>query len=84
MLELLLELVPCLLLGLVLGCYRPLWPQQLAPLLVRFGVPLSVAGLLLRSGVGLELADAALLSLLLIASSLMLLAWRGWLLLAPP
>lgn len=78
MLELLLELVPCLLLGLVLGWYRPLWPQQLAPPLVRFGVPLSVAGLLLRSGVGLELADAALLSLLLIASSLTLLAWRGW------
>ena len=81
MLQLLLELLPCLGVGLLLGWRHPALPAWLAPPLVRFGVPLSVAGLLLRSGVGLELADAAGLSLVLILFGLLLLHWpalRRW------
>lgn len=81
MLQLLLELIPCLAVGLALGWFNPALPARLAPPLVRFGVPLSVAGLLLRSGVGVELADAAGLSLVLILVGLLALQWpalRRW------
>jgi hypothetical protein len=41
------ELLPCLLLGLGLGIWRPGLPARLAPPLVHWGVPISMVGLLL-------------------------------------
>ena len=73
-----LELLPCLGFGLLFGWHRPSWPERLAPPLVRFGVPLSIAGLVLRSGVHWDVVGAALLTLGLIGSSLLLLHWPGW------
>jgi predicted permease len=78
LLQLMLELLPCLGFGLLFGWHRPLWPERLAPPLVRFGVPLSIAGLVLRSGVHWDVVGAALLTLGLIGSSLLLLHWPGW------
>ncbi len=50
MLQLLLELVPCLLGGLWLGRRLPGLPERIAPALMRWGVPLSLVGLLLKGG----------------------------------
>ena len=61
---LLVELVPCLLGGMVLGWRWPALPRWLAPPLVRWGVPLSLAGLLLRSDLSLSLLKVALVALL--------------------
>ena len=51
MLQLLLELAPCLLCGMALGRVSPQLPQRLAPVLLRWGVPISLVGLLLKGGV---------------------------------
>jgi predicted permease len=53
------ELLPCLLLGLGLGIWRPGLPARLAPPLVHWGVPISMVGLLLRAGLHRDLALAA-------------------------
>jgi predicted permease len=53
------ELLPCLLLGLGLGRWRPGLPARLAPPLVHWGVPISMVGLLLRAGLHRDLAVAA-------------------------
>jgi hypothetical protein len=53
------ELLPCLLLGLGLGRWRPGLPARLAPPLVHWGVPISMVGLLLRAGLHRDLALAA-------------------------
>ena len=50
MVHLLLELGPCLLAGFWLGQRFPALPGQLAPALLRWGMPLSLTGLLLKSG----------------------------------
>ena len=50
MVRLLLELGPCLLAGFWLGQRFPALPGQLAPALLRWGMPLSLTGLLLKSG----------------------------------
>jgi predicted permease len=62
--RLLLELVPCLLAGLLLGWVFPGLPARLAPPLITWGVPISLAGLLLRSGLRGELLMAGLMGLL--------------------
>jgi len=62
--RLFLELVPCLLAGLVLGWVFPGLPARLAPPLITWGVPISLAGLLLRSGLRGELLMAGLMGLL--------------------
>jgi predicted permease len=47
--RLLLELLPCLLVGVMIGMTRPSWPAKVVSPLIRWGVPLSLAALLLRS-----------------------------------
>jgi predicted permease len=61
--NLLLELIPCLLVGTLLGRRWPSLPRRLAPVLVHWGVPMALVGLLLRSGLRPELLDTALLAL---------------------
>jgi predicted permease len=56
------ELLPCLLLGLLLGHRWPALPARLAPPLMHWGVPVSVVGLLLRSGLSRDLLASALLA----------------------
>lgn len=59
MLRFAVELLPCLLLGLGLGRWRPGLSARLAPPLVHWGVPISMVGLLLRAGLHRDLAVAA-------------------------
>ena len=59
MLNFLLELVPCLLIGFWLGRRHPDFSTRLARPLVRFGVPVSVMGLLLRGGLSGAVLKAA-------------------------
>jgi predicted permease len=61
---LLVEVVPCLLGGMLLGWRWPALPRWLAPPLVRWGVPLSLAGLLLRSDLSFSLLKVTLVALL--------------------
>ncbi|MFN9630746.1 MAG: AEC family transporter [Cyanobacteriota bacterium] len=68
-----LELVPCLGLGVVLGMALPWLPARLGPVLIRWGIPLSLAALLLRSELSLTLVRAILLGLLVPLASLLLL-----------
>jgi predicted permease len=56
------ELLPCLLGGMLLGWKWPALPGWLAPPLVRWGVPLSVAALLLRSTLSFSLLKVALVA----------------------
>ena len=72
MLQLLLELAPCLLCGMALGRAWPQLPQQLAPPLLRWGVPISLIGLLLKGGLHSGNLQAALFSLGLTGGSLLL------------
>jgi predicted permease len=60
---LLFEVLPCLLGGMLLGRRWPALPSWLVPPLVRWGVPLSVAGLLLRSTLSFSLLKVALVAL---------------------
>ncbi|MEB3256038.1 MAG: malate transporter [Synechococcaceae cyanobacterium] len=62
MLRFAIELLPCLLLGVVLARWRPDLPARLAAPLVHWGVPISMVGLLLRAGLNRELLMAALLA----------------------
>lgn len=68
----LLELVPALLLGLLVGRRWPGLAARLAPPLVQWGVPFSLAGLLLRSGMHWRFGQMALLTLLLVSLGLLL------------
>ena len=72
MLHLVLELAPCLLGGLALGRLRPQLPEQLAPPLLRWGVPISLVGLLLKGGLHSGNLQAALFSLMLVGCGLLL------------
>ena len=62
MLRFLLELVPCLGLGLLLGVRFPGLPGRLAPPLITWGIPISLVALLLRAGFRAELLTAALMA----------------------
>ncbi len=62
MLRFLLELVPCLGLGVLLGMRFPGLPGRLAPPLISWGIPISLVALLLRSGFQAELLTAALMA----------------------
>ncbi len=62
MLRFLLELVPPLGLGLLLGIRFPALPGRLAPALITWGIPISLVALLLRAGFRAELLTAALMA----------------------
>lgn len=72
----LLELVPALGLGLLLGQRWPGLPARLAPPLVTWGVPFSLMGLLLRAGVQWRYGQVALFALVVV--TLGLLVVRSW------
>ena len=69
----LLELLPALTLGWLLSQRWPQLAARLAPPLVRWGVPFSLAGLLLRGGLRWDTLEVMLLALLLVAGGLLLL-----------
>ncbi|MFO7630526.1 MAG: malate transporter [Prochlorococcaceae cyanobacterium] len=71
----LLELLPALCLGLLLGRRWPGLPARLAPPLVHWGVPFSVMGLLLRGGLNWRFGQVALLALLAVAAGLLLVSF---------
>lgn len=70
MLQLLFELAPCLICGMGLGRLAPQLPQQLAPALLRWGVPVSLVGLLLKGGLSSDTLQAALFSLVITVGGL--------------
>lgn len=76
MLQLVVELVPCLLGGLWLGQRLPDLPERIALSLMRWGVPLSLVGLLLKGGLNSGTLQAALFSLVLTSAGLMV--TRQW------
>ena len=67
-----LEFVPCLLLGLPLGMRWPWLPVSLAPPLIRWGIPISLAGLLLRSQLSITLLKVCSLGVLVPLLSLVI------------
>jgi predicted permease len=71
----LLEVLPCLLLGVLLDWRWPKLSRRLSPPLIRYGVPLSVLGMLLRSGLERSMLWAGLLALVGIGAGLALLRW---------
>lgn len=70
--RLLLELGPCLLLGLAAGRRWPQLADRLAPWLLRWGMPLSLMALLLRAGLQPQTASVAVLTLLTCSAGLLL------------
>jgi len=77
--RLLLELVPCLLLGMALGRAFPHLSARLAGPLIQWGVPVSLVGLLLRAGMGPNLALSGLLGLVGPGLGLLVIARVPWL-----
>ena len=75
LLRLLLEVLPCLVLGVLLEWRWPKLSRRLSPPLIRYGVPLSVLGMLLRSGLERSMLWAGLLALVGIGAGLALLRW---------
>ncbi len=73
MLRFLLELVPPLGLGLMLGVRFPGLPGRLAPPLITWGIPISLVALLLRAGFRAELLTAALMAAAVSSLGLLLL-----------
>jgi predicted permease len=69
-----LELFPCLTAGVLLGMAFPWLPVVLAPALVRWGIPISLAGLLLRSPLSFTLIKVGALGLLVPLLTLAVLA----------
>ena len=74
MLRLPLALLPCLVVGVLLGMTWPGLPARLAPFLTRWGIPVSLAALLLRSELSPTLLRIGLIGLLLPVLSLLILA----------
>ena len=70
--RLLLELGPCLLLGLTAGRRWPQLADRLAPWLLRWGMPLSLMALLLRAGLQPQTAAVALFTLISCGAGLLL------------
>ena len=76
-LRLLVELIPGLLVGYLLGRFKPSWVKPLATPLVRYGVPISLMGLLLKGGLNSSLVSTAAVAAAAIMSMLMVLRlWR--------
>ena len=79
LLKLLLELGPCLLVGLWLGRRWPSLPARLAGPLLGWGMPLSLVALLLRAGLRPTEATTALLTAVLCGGGLVLSCRWPWL-----
>tara|TARA_B100000965_G_C19480336_1_gene708219 strand:- start:62 stop:982 length:921 start_codon:yes stop_codon:yes gene_type:complete len=63
---LLAELIPCLLVGYLLGRFKKNLSKTISLPLINFGIPVSLTGLLLKSGLRLPLIQSALMALLAI------------------
>ncbi len=75
--RLLVELIPGLLSGYLLGRFKPGWIKPLATPLVRYGVPISLMGLLLKGGLHSSLVStAAIAAAAIMVMLLMLNSWR--------
>ena len=74
LLPLLLELLPCLLIGYWIGGSSPDLSGRVAAPLVRYGIPLSVMGLLLKGGLSSKMLLAAVIAALTIGITV-LLSW---------
>ena len=75
--RLLVELIPGLLGGYLLGRFKPGWVKPLATPLVRYGVPISLMGLLLKGGLNISLlSTAATAAAAIMGMLLMLRRWR--------
>ena len=57
------ELIPCLLIGYLLGKYKQNLSVKVASPLIRFGVPISLMGILLTVGIDFPLIHSAVMSL---------------------
>ncbi len=60
------ELIPCLLIGYLLGRFKKSFSLLFADLLIKYGIPISLTGLLLKTGINLKLIEAALIALIVI------------------
>ena len=75
--RLLVELIPGLLGGYLLGRFQPRWVKPIATPLVRYGVPISLMGLLLKGGLNISLlGTAATAAAAIMGMLLMLRRWR--------
>ena len=75
--RLLVELIPGLLSGYLLGLFKPGWIKPLATPFVRYGVPISLMGLLLKGGLNSSLVStAAIAAAAIMVMLLMLNSWR--------
>ncbi len=63
---LLVELIPCLLIGYLLGRFKKDLSLTISRPLIIYGIPISLMGLLLKSGLELPLIESAALALVAI------------------
>ncbi|KGG12145.1 MULTISPECIES: AEC family transporter [Prochlorococcus] len=66
--HLLTELIPCLLIGYLIGKFNENLSLLIASPLIQFGIPISIMGILLKSGLNGKLIQGALMAWLAIAS----------------
>ena len=64
---LLAELIPCLLIGYLLGRYKKDLSKKFSIPLINFGIPISLMGILLKSGLELPLIQSAVMALVAIS-----------------
>ncbi len=64
--HLLFELVPCLIIGYLIGKFKADLSVVIARPLIKFGIPISLMGLLLKTGINLHLIEAATVALIAI------------------
>ncbi len=64
--NLLAELIPCLLIGYFLARFKPNLSQKVARPLINFGIPISLMGILLKTGLSLPLLEASAIALVAI------------------
>ena len=62
LINLILQLIPCIIVGIFLSKINPNIANKFAKILINFGVPISLVGLLLKTGINIKLIYAALIS----------------------
>ena len=63
---LLIEVIPCLFIGYVIGSVKKDFSRRISILLINIGIPISLMGILLKAGLNIQLVESALLALLAI------------------
>ncbi len=72
LISLLIEVIPCLLSGYLLGRYKENFSQVLAAPLIKYGIPVSLMGLLLKTGITFQLIESAALALMTIGLQILI------------